>query len=116
MAPQKCRGFLIRSFLPDGTPDGLKHVEKFNWSGLGVVCPRVRSLFAEKKVEKEFGRTGVYVFTDLSGCSLDSPKQRALLTTTLGGFGVRAEGDQLLVRATPRTAPQKMHDLIQAIL
>lgn len=20
MAPQKCRGFLIRSFLPDGTP------------------------------------------------------------------------------------------------
>ena len=71
---------------------------------------------AEKKVEKEFGRTGVYVFTGLSGCSLDSPQQRALLTTTLGGFGVRAEGDQLLVRATPRTAPQKMHDLIQAIL
>ncbi len=92
MAPQKCRGFLIRSFLPDGTPDGLKHVEK------------------------EFGRTGVYVFIGLSGCSLDSPQQRALLTTTLGGFGVRAEGDQLLVRATPRTAPQKMHDLIQAIL
>jgi len=56
------------------------------------------------------------VFTGLSGCSLDSPQQRALLTTTLGGFGVRAEGDQLLVRATPRTAPQKMHDLIQAIL
>ncbi len=53
---------------------------------------------------------------ELSGCSLDSPKRRALLTTTLNGFGVRTDGDQLTVRATQRTAPQKMHDLIQAVL
>jgi len=59
-----------------------------------------------------------YTIADLeqSGCPLDSPKRRALLTTTLNGFGVKAEGDQLLVRATPSMAPQKMHDLIQAIL
>lgn len=53
---------------------------------------------------------------ELSGCSLDSPKRRALLTTTLNGFGVRTDGDQLTVRATQRTAPQKVHDLIQAVL
>jgi hypothetical protein len=57
--PMIARGFSIRIFLPDGTPDGLKHVEKSNWTGLGIVCPR--SLFAEKKGEKEFARTGVYV-------------------------------------------------------
>ena len=53
---------------------------------------------------------------ELSGCSLDSPKRRALLMTTLNGFGVRTEGDELTVRASQRTAPQKMHDLIQAVL
>ena len=53
---------------------------------------------------------------ELSGCSLDSPKRRALLATTLNGFGVRTDGDQLTVRTTSSTAPQKMHDLIQAIL
>jgi len=59
MSPTKPRGFSIRIFLPDATPDGLKLVEKSNWSGLGVVCPR--SLFADKKTLPEFARTGVYV-------------------------------------------------------
>ena len=53
----KPHGFSIRIFLPDATPDGLKLVEKSNRSGLGVVCPR--SLFAEKKAQAEFARTGV---------------------------------------------------------
>ena len=57
----KPHGFSIRIFLPDGTPDGLRLVEKSNWTGLGVVCPR--SAFAEKKAGKEFTRTGVYVLT-----------------------------------------------------
>ena len=30
---KKPHGFSIRIFLPDGTPDGLKLVEKSNWSG-----------------------------------------------------------------------------------
>lgn len=64
-------GKTIRIFLPDGTPDGLKHVEKSNWTGLGIVCPR--SLFAEKKAETEFARTGVYVLT---GPSEDSELPR----------------------------------------
>ncbi len=63
----KPHGFSIRIFLPDGTPDGLRLVEKSNWTGLGVVCPR--SVFAEKKGEQAFARTGVYVLVGPSESS-----------------------------------------------
>lgn len=53
------RGYSIRLFLPDGEPEGLKLIEKTNWSGLGVVCPR--SLYASKRSRTEFERTGVYI-------------------------------------------------------
>jgi hypothetical protein len=53
------RGFSIRIFLADGMPDGLRVVEKSNWTGSAVVCPRSR--FPEAKSRREFGRTGVYV-------------------------------------------------------
>jgi hypothetical protein len=53
------RGFSIRIFLPDGSPDGLRIVEKSNWTGCGIVCPR--PLFPEAKSRDEFDRTGVYV-------------------------------------------------------
>lgn len=53
------RGYSIRIFLPDGEPEGLRVIEKTNWSGIGFVCPR--SLYAEKRSRAEFERTGVYV-------------------------------------------------------
>ena len=53
------RAFSLRIFLPDGSPDGLKLVEKTNWSGEGVVCPR--PLLPQKKARPEFLRTGVYI-------------------------------------------------------
>jgi len=56
--PQR-RGFSIRIFLPEGIPDGLRLVEKSNWTGQAVVCPRSR--FPDVKSRDEFGRTGVYV-------------------------------------------------------
>lgn len=55
------RGFSLRIFLPDGSPDGLRIVEKSNWTGRGVVCPRPR--FKDAKGRPEFDRTGVYVLT-----------------------------------------------------
>jgi hypothetical protein len=51
-------------FLPDGDPDGLKVVEKSNWSGCGLVIPRV--LFAEAKSRAELDRAGVYVLIGAS--------------------------------------------------
>ena len=59
--------YSIRIFLPDGVPDGLRMVEKSNWSGLGIVCPR--SLLAESKIRPEFARTGVYVLVGESETS-----------------------------------------------
>lgn len=52
-------GFSIRIFLPDGSPDGLRIIEKSNWSGRGVVCPR--PLFPKAKSRPEFVKTGVYI-------------------------------------------------------
>ena len=51
------RGYSIRIYLPDGTADGLKIVEKSNWSGRGVVCPR--ALFAESKSRAELIATAL---------------------------------------------------------
>ncbi|MBK9989639.1 MAG: GIY-YIG nuclease family protein [Verrucomicrobia bacterium] len=51
--------YSIKIFLPGGDPDGLRTIEKSNWSGAGIVIPR--SLMAEAKSRRELTRTGVYV-------------------------------------------------------
>src|SRR5688500_15768112 len=61
------RPFSIRIFLADGTPSGLKFVEKSNWTGVGAVCPRPR--FSSVKGRKEFARAGVYVLIGPSDAS-----------------------------------------------
>lgn len=53
------RPFTIRIFAAEGSPDGLRHVEKGNWTGLGVVCPRSR--YAAVKGQEEFAQSGVYL-------------------------------------------------------
>lgn len=51
--------YSIRIFLPGGDPDGIRTIEKSNWSGSGIVIPR--SLFADGRSRKELDKTGVYV-------------------------------------------------------
>lgn len=53
------RPFSIEIYVPDGFPDGLRTVEKSNWVGKAIVCPR--ALFPENKTRKEYSRTGVYL-------------------------------------------------------
>ena len=53
------RGFSVNVFLPSGDPDGLKVVEKSNWTGRGLVIPR--PMFAEARGRTELDRTGVYL-------------------------------------------------------
>jgi hypothetical protein len=77
------RGFSLRIFLADGTPDGLRIVEKSNWIGRAVVCPR--SQFREVKGRPEFSKTGVYV--------LRGPSEEGDLPTVYIG-----EGDPALPR------------------
>jgi hypothetical protein len=51
--------YSIKIFLPGGDPDGLRTIEKSNWSGAGIVIPR--ALMSEAKSRRELMRTGVYV-------------------------------------------------------
>ena len=52
-------GFSVRIFVPSGEPEGLRIVEKSNWTGQGLVFPR--ALFAEARQRQELKRTGVYL-------------------------------------------------------
>lgn len=51
--------FTIRIFVPDGDPEGVRIIDRLNWTGLGVVFPRTK--WAEVKHRSEFPRTGVYI-------------------------------------------------------
>ena len=51
--------YSIRIFLPGGDPDGVRTIEKSNWSGVGIVIPR--PLFPQSRSRRELSRTGVYV-------------------------------------------------------
>lgn len=55
------RGATIQIYLKDGSPDGLLIVEKSNWVGQALVCPRPK--FSEHKKRSEFERAGIYVLT-----------------------------------------------------
>ena len=53
--------FTIRIFVPDGDPEGVKIVERLNWTGVGLAFPR--SAWPRLKNRGEFGRAGVYILT-----------------------------------------------------
>lgn len=56
--------------------------------------------------------------TDLvqSGCELDTPRRKALLQTTLNGFGMHVENGAITVRTKQESFALRKHNLIQAIL
>lgn len=69
MPNTKQRPFSIRIFVPDGDPDGLRLVEKSNWTGVGVIFNRTN--YKQAAIRAEYDRTGVYVLVGLSeGSSL----------------------------------------------
>lgn len=51
--------FSITLFSTTGDPNGIRHVEKSNWSGFGVVFPN--SAFGQLKHERGFNQAGVYI-------------------------------------------------------
>lgn len=58
--------FKIEILVADGRPDGLRLVEKSNWIGQGIVCPRGRYSWA-KKERAELSRCGVYLLVGQDG-------------------------------------------------
>lgn len=59
----RSRGFSVRVFLPSGEPEGIRLVEKSNWTGQGLVFPRAQ--FTEVRSRSELKRTGVYILWGL---------------------------------------------------
>jgi hypothetical protein len=59
-----------------------------------------------------------YILSDLrtSGLDLNTPKRKAVFESVLNGFGVRIEGNQIVVEASTRNLGQRLHSLIQAML
>ncbi|MGH7077701.1 MAG: GIY-YIG nuclease family protein [Acetobacteraceae bacterium] len=53
--------FTIRIFVPDGDPEGLRIIDRMNWTGLGIVFPREK--WPATKQRAEFSRPGVYILT-----------------------------------------------------
>lgn len=60
-------GRLIRTFLIDGTPQGMRTAEVGNWSGLALVTPRTD--LARFGGRSEVRRTGVYILVGPSDSS-----------------------------------------------
>lgn len=52
----------------------------------------------------------------MSGCDLDTPKRKSLLSTTVAGLGVQLQDDALIVRATSESFSHRKHNLLQAML
>lgn len=51
--------FTIRIFVPDGDPEGVRIIDRMNWTGLGIVFPREK--WPATRQRTEFSRAGVYI-------------------------------------------------------
>ena len=51
--------------MAEGLPEGLRLVEKSNWIGQSIVCPRGR--YSKAKSRDEFSRSGVYMLVGQDG-------------------------------------------------
>ena len=63
--------FTIRIFVPDGDPEGVRIIDRMNWTGLGLVFPR--EAWAATKKRDEFSRTGVYILVGYKNAEDDLP-------------------------------------------
>ncbi len=59
-----------------------------------------------------------WIISDLeaSGCMLNTPKRKQLLTEVLNGFGVRTEDGEIKALASDKNFSQQKHNVIQAML
>src|SRR4029077_16240688 len=51
--------FTIRIFVPDGDPEGVRIIDRMNWTGLGSVVPKKK--WRDTRRRDEFWRPGVYI-------------------------------------------------------
>jgi hypothetical protein len=51
--------FTIRIFVPGGDPEGLRIIDRMNWTGLGIIFPRED--WPKIKYRSDFSKPGVYI-------------------------------------------------------
>ena len=56
--------FTLKIFVADGDPEGIRIVDRMNWTGRGIVFPRTKCSDALKR--DEFSRAGVYILSGYS--------------------------------------------------
>lgn len=78
--------FTLRIFVPDGDPEGVRIIDRMNWTGLGIVFPR--SKWADVRERAELARPGVYI---LVGYRPDDDDLPALYIGQSDGIGKRLE-------------------------
>lgn len=63
--------FTIRIFVPNGNPEGVRIIDKMNWTGVGIVFPRTK--WPEIKQRPEFTKAGIYILRGYKGEDDDPP-------------------------------------------
>ena len=63
--------FTIRIFVPDGDPEGVRIIDRMNWTGHGIVFPRER--WPTTRQRGEFSRTGVYILSGYKSAEDELP-------------------------------------------
>ena len=53
--------YTIRIFVLDGDPEGVKIVDRLNWTGVGIAFPR--AAWPRIQARNEFKRTGIYILS-----------------------------------------------------
>src|ERR1700758_3503977 len=81
--------FTIRIFVPDGDPEGVRIIDRMNWTGHGIVFPREK--WPTTKQRPEFSRTGLYILQGCSTLLTDSQREYCVETTECGGVSVLIE-------------------------
>jgi hypothetical protein len=51
--------FAIRIFVPGGDPEGLRIIDRMNWTGLGIIFPRED--WPKIKQRSDFSKPGIYI-------------------------------------------------------
>lgn len=57
--------FTIRIFVPDGDPEGIRIIDRMNWTGLGIVFPRNK--WSDVRKRPDLSKTGIYILVGYKG-------------------------------------------------
>lgn len=63
--------FTIRIFVPGGDPEGVRIIDRMNWTGLGIIFPREK--WPATRQREEFSRTGVYILSGYKSAEDELP-------------------------------------------